>query len=538
MSILALLSPVITSAATATFAENGTGTVYTVTATDVEGTTLTYSLSGTDANLFNITNGVVTFKTAPNFEVPTDNGANNVYDINVIASDGTLTATQAVAITVGNVNEAPVITSAATATFAENATGTVYTVTAMDVDAATTLTYSLSGTDAGLFNINNGAVTFKTAPNFEVPTDNGANNVYDINVIASDGTSTATEAVPNFEAPGDNVYDINVIASDGTLTATQAVAITVTNVNEAPVITSAATATFAENGTGTVYTVTATDVDAATTLTYSLSGTDAGLFNINNGEVTFKTAPNFEAPGDNVYDINVIASDGTLTATQAVAITVTNAQYFAGTPNPDIIVAKQTPGFGGIKDVVFSGAGNDEVDSAAAGALAGNNIIDSGSGNDTVFLANGDRAFGSDGNDTFFGDEASNFRASGGAGNDIFFLGNGSNGRALGGDGNDKFFVGLGGGNLLSGGAGADQFWIVNAELPKAANTILDFQIGTDVIGISGAAKLGITTANLTLTQVGTDTAVIFGGQTLATLTGIQASALSVANPNQFVLSM
>jgi Ca2+-binding RTX toxin-like protein len=187
---------------------------------------------------------------------------------------------------------------------------------------------------------------------------------------------------------------------------------------------------------------------------------------------------------------------------------------------------------------VFSGAGNDEVDSAAAGALASNNIIDSGSGNDTVFLANGDRAFGSDGNDTFFGDEASNFRASGGAGNDIFFLGNGSNGRALGGDGNDKFFVGLGGGNLLSGGAGADQFWIVNAELPKAANTILDFQIGTDVIGISGAAKLGITTANLTLTQVGTDTAVIFGGQTLATLTGIQASALSVANPNQFVLSM
>ena len=92
------------------------------------------------------------------------------------------------------------------------------------------------------------------------------------------------------------------------------------------------------------------------------------------------------------------------------------------------------------------------------------------------------------------------------------------------------------GGNLLSGGVGADQFWIVNAELPKAANTVLDFQVGSDVIGISGAKSLGITTANLTLTQVGADTAVIFGGQTLATLTGIQAIALSVANPNQFVL--
>jgi serralysin len=215
---------------------------------------------------------------------------------------------------------------------------------------------------------------------------------------------------------------------------------------------------------------------------------------------------------------------------------IQDTQFHAGTPNADTIVAKQTPGFGGINDVVFSGAGNDEIDSAAAGALAGNNIIDAGSGGDTVFLANGDRAFGSDGNDTFFGDEASNFRASGGAGNDIFFLGNGSNGRALGGDGNDTFEIGLGGGHTLSGGAGADQFWIVFGELTKATNTILDFQIGTDVIGISGAANLGITTANLTLTQVGADTAVIFGGQTLATLTGIQASALSVANPNQFVL--
>jgi hypothetical protein len=215
---------------------------------------------------------------------------------------------------------------------------------------------------------------------------------------------------------------------------------------------------------------------------------------------------------------------------------IQDTQFFAGKPDAEIIVAKQTPGFGGINDVVFSGAGDDEIDSAAAGALAGNNTIDAGSGKDTVFLANGDRAFGSDGNDTFFGDEASKFRASGGAGNDIFFLGNGSNGRALGGDGNDTFKIGLGGGHTLSGGAGADQFWIVFGELTKATNTILDFQIGTDVIGISGAASLGITTANLTLTQVGADTAVIFGGQTLATLTGIQSSALSVANPNQFVL--
>ena len=99
------LAPVITSTTTATFAENSTATVYTVTTNLDASTTLTYSLSGNDANLFDINNGVVTFKTAPNFELPSDSGANNVYDINVIASDGTLNTTKAVAITVTNVND-------------------------------------------------------------------------------------------------------------------------------------------------------------------------------------------------------------------------------------------------------------------------------------------------------------------------------------------------------------------------------------------------------------------------------------------------
>jgi Ca2+-binding RTX toxin-like protein len=124
---------------------------------------------------------------------------------------------------------------------------------------------------------------------------------------------------------------------------------------------------------------------------------------------------------------------------------------------------------------------------------------------------------------------------SGGAGDDTFFLGFGD--RALGGAGNDKFYVGVGGDNIIVGGLGNDQFWIVNAELPKASNTILDFQSGTDVIGLSGAASLGITTSNLTLNQVGSNTAIDFNGQTLAILTGIQANSLSANNPNQFIFT-
>ncbi|MEI6445398.1 MAG: choice-of-anchor I family protein [Nostocales cyanobacterium ELA583] len=223
----------------------------------------------------------------------------------------------------------------------------------------------------------------------------------------------------------------------------------------------------------------------------------------------------------------------------ALKITPSTAQLpNVGTPGNDDILAVKGQNFDGKQDILFTGAGNDTVDIITVSAFsdAGNNIVDLGSGNDSIFVNKNDRVFGSDGNDTFFAqDSQGGNRISGGLGNDTFYLG--SNDRALGGDGNDIFRVSLGGGNLISGGAGADQFWIVNAELPKAANTVLDFQLGTDVIGIQGAVSLGITTSTLKLNQVGADTAIVFNNQTLATLTGIQASSLSLTDSKQFVLA-
>ncbi|WP_133254897.1 cadherin repeat domain-containing protein, partial [Mesorhizobium delmotii] len=89
--------------------------VYDANADDADNLgTLTYTLSGADSALFDIdaSTGVVTFKNAPDFESPLDQGANNVYDITVTASDGTLSTGQAVAITVTNQNDnAPVFSS-------------------------------------------------------------------------------------------------------------------------------------------------------------------------------------------------------------------------------------------------------------------------------------------------------------------------------------------------------------------------------------------------------------------------------------------
>ena len=94
-------------------AENSTA-VTTVTASDADaGATLTYSITGgADAAKFSInaTTGALFFVSAPNYEAPTDAGSNNVYDVTVQVSDGTHTDTQAIAVTVSNVNDnAPVI---------------------------------------------------------------------------------------------------------------------------------------------------------------------------------------------------------------------------------------------------------------------------------------------------------------------------------------------------------------------------------------------------------------------------------------------
>ncbi|MFZ4411367.1 MAG: calcium-binding protein, partial [Paracraurococcus sp.] len=108
-------APVVTSAAGAGFAENGTGIAYQATGTDPEGTALTWSLGGTDAAWFNIdaATGAVRFAAAPDFEAPQDTGGDNTYDITVIASDGALSATRAVAITVTDVVESVILSGGA-----------------------------------------------------------------------------------------------------------------------------------------------------------------------------------------------------------------------------------------------------------------------------------------------------------------------------------------------------------------------------------------------------------------------------------------
>jgi len=94
-------APVITSSGSASVPENSTA-AYTALATDADGNSVSWSLSGTDAAKFSInaSTGAVTFINAPNFEWPTDSNEDNVYAITVTASDGMASTSKAVSITV------------------------------------------------------------------------------------------------------------------------------------------------------------------------------------------------------------------------------------------------------------------------------------------------------------------------------------------------------------------------------------------------------------------------------------------------------
>jgi plastocyanin len=76
---------------------------FMVNASDAEGNSLTYSVSGNDGSKMTVTtSGVVSFITAPDYDVPGDANGDNIYSFNVSVSDGNLSTAEGFSITVTN----------------------------------------------------------------------------------------------------------------------------------------------------------------------------------------------------------------------------------------------------------------------------------------------------------------------------------------------------------------------------------------------------------------------------------------------------
>src|SRR6185312_1798573 len=106
-------APVISGGDTASVsAAENQNLAATVFATDQDKDTIVYSvIGGADASQFTINSstGKLTFNSNPDFENPTDANDDGKYEVTVQASDGKGGIdTQAITVTVTNVNEAPV----------------------------------------------------------------------------------------------------------------------------------------------------------------------------------------------------------------------------------------------------------------------------------------------------------------------------------------------------------------------------------------------------------------------------------------------
>ena len=301
----------ISGVALITREENTTGVLETYTATDPEGKDLTWSTGGTDADDFTLGDGALSFALTPDYEAPLDSDGNNVYSLDVSASDGVNVTTVAVTVAVDDINELPIVTGPSEPTIEENSDGEIATYTATDPEGRLLtwddLQYSHHGPDYGEFVFDHrsdeGArLRLQRVPDFESPTDADRNNVYEVILYSNDREGAFWQW---------KRFDVQV---------------TVTNVNEPPVVVSGPTAlTRRENGDVFLGAYKARDPDAGDTASWDdLEGDDANHFEIDaSGRLSFRTPPDFEARANNVYQVIVVASDdGGLEARREVMVTV------------------------------------------------------------------------------------------------------------------------------------------------------------------------------------------------------------------------
>ena len=298
------------------YAEDRSDPVETYTAYGPDAASATWSLSGDDARDFMIgtSDGVLRFRSAPDYEMPADADMDNMYMVTVKAYDRTRTymAERSVTVTVTDEDEGLSISGPSSINYAENGTDEVETYTAYGPDAASA-TWSLSGDDARDFMIgtSDGVLRFRSAPDYEMPADADMDNMYMVTVKAYDRTRTYMAEL--------------------------SVTVTVTDVEGVLAISGPSSIDYAENGTDEVETYTASGPDAGSAA-WSVSGDDAGVFDISAGVLTFKTSPDYEAPADadmdNMYMVTVNASDGTNMDELNVMVTVTDVMDDTGVDDP------------------------------------------------------------------------------------------------------------------------------------------------------------------------------------------------------------
>ena len=199
-------------------------TGYIASATDPDGDVISYQLiASLDSTLFDLAgDGTLSFISPPDSNNPLGSSAwatafnnSNVYAVEVEASDGNGGfAVQEVVVVVAAPTNTITIVSDATANIFEGMVGEIFQVSAESV-IPTSLTYEIDGgADASVFQIDptTGALSFAQNVNYSLQEDSDQNNVYEVNVKASDADgnsdvmSLALDLGTNNDASDQNYY--------------------------------------------------------------------------------------------------------------------------------------------------------------------------------------------------------------------------------------------------------------------------------------------------------------------------------------------
>ena len=169
--------------------------------------TVTWSLDGGfDQDNFTIdeTTGVLSFVNAPDYENPTDSDFNNTYIVSLKAtddSDNSSSQTLTVTITDDEDQDPGIIFTPAGDYVREDAENFYYYFEENNLLVGTysseeEYSWELTGTDADLFSFSSeGVLSFKSAPDYENPTDSDQNNTYvgTLKATDSDGNEFSQE---------------------------------------------------------------------------------------------------------------------------------------------------------------------------------------------------------------------------------------------------------------------------------------------------------------------------------------------------------
>jgi hypothetical protein len=317
-------TPVITSAAAATFSVGAFGTfaVNTTASPAVTSITETGALPS-GVTFVNNGNGTATLSGTPAA------GSNGTYPITFTASNGTST-TQSFTLTVNPASGgAPTITSANAATFVVGSAGTFSITTTGSPTAASIMETGALPSGVTFTNNGNGTATIAGTP------DAGSAGNYPLTITASNGvlpdavqsftlTVSNVTSTPTFTSASSTTFRVGLA---GTFSVTTAAAPAVTSITETGALPAGVTFTYNNNGTATLAGMPAAGTSGAYPLTL--------------------TATNGGAPVTQHFTLSV-QETATITSASAVTFTVGTAGTFlvnaTGTPTPVLTETGALPG--------------------------------------------------------------------------------------------------------------------------------------------------------------------------------------------------